>query len=118
MTRLIATSTFIARLESPTGGDWFGRPWPRRTQRLSCCSVAGRKRRPTRGKPMGIYRGFDQAALDREYSPSARVGNIMAFIRRYGELSARARDQLYVRRHLAYGPSRGETLDFFPATRV
>lgn len=67
---------------------------------------------------MGIYRGLDQAALDREYSPSSRVGNIMPYIRRYAELSTEARSQLYVRRDLAYGPSRGETLDFFPATRV
>jgi arylformamidase len=67
---------------------------------------------------MGIYRNFDQAALDREYSPSSRVGNIMSYIRRYAELSAAAQSQLYVRRGLAYGPSRGETLDFFPATRV
>jgi arylformamidase len=67
---------------------------------------------------MGIYRGFDQAGLDREYSPSSRVGNIMPYIRRYEELSAAARSQLYVRRDLPYGPTPAETLDFFPATRV
>ncbi|HEX7006147.1 MAG TPA: alpha/beta hydrolase [Alphaproteobacteria bacterium] len=67
---------------------------------------------------MGIYRGFDQAALDREYSPSSRVGNIMPYIRRYEELSAAARSQLYVRRNLAYGRTSAETLDFFPARRV
>ena len=49
----------------------------------------------TEGDFMGIYRGFDQAALDREYSPSSRVGNIMPYIRRYSELSAEARNQLY-----------------------
>ena len=67
---------------------------------------------------MGIYRGFNQAALDREYSPSSRVGNIMPYIRRYEELSAEARTQLYVRRALSYGPSPAESLDFFPARRV
>ena len=67
---------------------------------------------------MGIYRSFDQASLDREYSPSTRVGNIMPFIRRYEELSAAARSALYVRRDMAYGRSPAETLDFFPATRV
>ncbi|MGE5148325.1 MAG: alpha/beta hydrolase [Candidatus Eiseniibacteriota bacterium] len=67
---------------------------------------------------MGIYRGFDQVTLDREYSPSSRVGNIMPYIRRYAEMSAEARSQLYLRHNLSYGPSRGETLDFFPATRV
>ncbi|HXH01929.1 MAG TPA: alpha/beta hydrolase [Candidatus Competibacteraceae bacterium] len=61
-----------------------------------------------------IYRGFDRAALDREYSPSSRVGgDIEPYLRRYAELSEQARAQPGARPGLAYGEHPDEVLDLF-----
>lgn len=62
-----------------------------------------------------VYGGYDQEALDRQYSPSSRVPDINVFLRRYAVESARTRSELPVRRDLRYGPAPEETLDMFPA---
>ncbi len=64
---------------------------------------------------MTLYRGFDQETLESEYSPSAHVDDLDAYIARYARDSAEARASLTCRAGLAYGPSAEETLDLFPA---
>jgi arylformamidase len=63
---------------------------------------------------LAVYRGFDQAELDRQYSPSSRVADLGVFLVEYARQSALARAELDVRVALRYGPTRHETLDFFP----
>lgn len=63
------------------------------------------------------YRGFSQAELDAEYSPSAMVGgDIEPYLSAYSALSATARAELIVHENLAYGPRETQILDFFPAS--
>ncbi len=61
-----------------------------------------------------IHRGFDQAALDREYSPSlAAGGDIGPYLRRYTSLSQDAADSAGFLPALAYGPHPDEIVDVF-----
>jgi arylformamidase len=62
-----------------------------------------------------LYRGFDQANLDREYTPSSCVESLAPFLAQYAARSEAARQSLSWR-SVAYGPSEAETVDFFPAT--
>ncbi|MDT7847794.1 alpha/beta hydrolase [Streptomyces justiciae] len=61
-----------------------------------------------------VYRGMDQATLDRQYSPSSRVPSLDAYLREYERLSEAARRDHPVRTCLAYGPHPAERLDYFP----
>ncbi|CAL9348492.1 alpha/beta hydrolase [Streptomyces sp. DH-12] len=61
-----------------------------------------------------VYRGMDQATLDRQYSPSSRVPSLEAYLRAYERLSEAARRDHPVRTSLAYGPHPAERLDYFP----
>ncbi|MEU6068663.1 MULTISPECIES: alpha/beta hydrolase [Streptomyces] len=63
-----------------------------------------------------VYRGMDQATLDRQYSPSSRVRSLDAYLRAYVRLSEAARRDHAVRTALAYGPHPSEVLDYFPGT--
>lgn len=63
-----------------------------------------------------VYRGMDQAMLDRQYSPSSRVPSLGAYLREYERLSTAARLDHPVRTGLAYGPHPAEVLDYFPGT--
>lgn len=60
------------------------------------------------------YRGFDQAELDVQYSPSSRVADIGFYLDEYALRSRAARELLPVRT-FHYGPSQAERVDFFPA---
>ena len=51
-----------------------------------------------------VYRDFDQAQLDREYSPSSLVDSLDPYLEGYAQRSAAAREQLTVRPGLRYGP--------------
>ncbi|MEV4439149.1 alpha/beta hydrolase [Streptomyces sp. NPDC049577] len=62
-----------------------------------------------------VYGAYDQAALDRQYSPSSCVADLTVFLDAYATRSARVRATLPVRRGLRYGPAPCERLDFFPA---
>ncbi|MDE1946992.1 MAG: alpha/beta hydrolase [Burkholderiales bacterium] len=62
-----------------------------------------------------VWRGFDQAALDREYDARATVPDIQPILRRYAEGSAAARAALPCVLDVAYGEHADETLDLFPA---
>jgi arylformamidase len=62
-----------------------------------------------------VYGRYDQAELDREYSPSSCVDDISVFLTEYAERSARTRTELPVRAGIRYGSLPSETLDFFPA---
>ncbi len=63
-----------------------------------------------------LYRGFSQAELEQEYSPSSMVGgDLTPYLASYAALSAKARAELEVRENLAYGDSSTQLLDFFPA---
>ena len=66
---------------------------------------------------MKVYREFDQAALEREYSArgTVSVDRFEATIARCAELSERCRETLECRLDVAYGPSPDEVLDIFPA---
>ncbi|WP_042220901.1 alpha/beta hydrolase [Kutzneria albida] len=66
---------------------------------------------------MAVYRGFDQATLDREYSPSSRVADMGVYLREYASASLAARRALAFREY-RYGPLDCERLDFFPAGRA
>jgi len=70
---------------------------------------------------MPPYSSFDQATLDREYSPSSCVDDINVYIYEYARASRKAKDtateQGTCLSDLNYGTHRDETLDlFFPAT--
>lgn len=62
-----------------------------------------------------ISRGFDQAGLDREYSPSSRVESLDPYLTEWARRSAEARARLDVMRDLRYAPGDGRLIDFFPA---
>ncbi|WP_298850996.1 alpha/beta hydrolase [uncultured Ruegeria sp.] len=62
------------------------------------------------------YRGFSQAELEQEYSPSSMIGgDLTPYLAAYESLSTEARDRLSVQEHLAYGEGPAQVLDFFPA---
>ncbi|CRK56717.1 putative esterase [Alloactinosynnema sp. L-07] len=61
------------------------------------------------------WRNWDQATLDRQYSPSSCVPSLAAYLDEYRELSAAARRDAMALTDLRYGPHPDETLDFFPA---
>ncbi|GHB73772.1 hypothetical protein GCM10010331_72250 [Streptomyces xanthochromogenes] len=61
-----------------------------------------------------VYRGMDQATLDRQYSPSSRVPSLGAYLREYARRSTAARRCHPVRTGLAYGGHPAEVLDYFP----
>ena len=65
-----------------------------------------------------VWGGFTQAELDREYSPSSCIPDIMVEIAKYVAESARAKQLLPNFRTLAFGPHKDEVLDFFPADRA
>ncbi|NOE27894.1 alpha/beta hydrolase [Ruegeria sp. HKCCD6157] len=63
-----------------------------------------------------LYRGFSQAELEREYSPSSMIGgDLTPYLASYQTLSAQARAELPVQANLAYGDAPAQVLDFFPA---
>ncbi len=66
-----------------------------------------------------LYRSFEtQAQIDGQYNASLQVADPAAELRHYVEHSAQARTALpQVRTGVAYGPTRAETLDIFPADR-
>jgi len=64
-----------------------------------------------------VYRSFDQASLDREYSPSSMIDDLDVYLERYARDSAAAkrsarRDNL-CHADLRYGSGEEETLDLF-----
>lgn len=63
-----------------------------------------------------VYRGFDQADLDEQYSPSSCVVDIGFYLDEYALRSRAAREILPVEVH-HYGPSLEELIHFFPARR-
>lgn len=62
-----------------------------------------------------VYRGYDQAELDRQMSARGTVPDITPFVSAYTEHSARKREELPCHLDVAYGPSEPERLDIFPA---
>jgi arylformamidase len=65
-----------------------------------------------------LYREFtSQAQIDAEYNASLSVTDPTGEIRRYVEASRRAVDTLPSLLDVAYGPTRAETLDIFPAAK-
>lgn len=65
-----------------------------------------------------LYREFtSQAQIDAQYNAGASVPDASACMRHYAEQSARARATLPCRLDVAFGPTRDETLDIFPADR-
>ncbi len=64
------------------------------------------------------YRGFSQAELEAEYSPSTMIGgDPTPYLNAYAALGAQARARFEVRERLEYGPHPEHVLDFFPAQR-
>lgn len=64
---------------------------------------------------MRLYRDFtSQEEIDAAYRTDRDV-DLAALLKRYAALGARAREDLPCRLGLPYGPTRAETLDFFPA---
>ena len=65
-----------------------------------------------------LYREFtSQAQIDAQYNAGASVPDASACMRHYAEQGARARATLPCRLDVAFGPTRDETLDIFPADR-
>lgn len=62
-----------------------------------------------------IFRGYDRAALDREYNNRGKVTDFADYLARYARESEATRRQLAGRLDMAYGPTPTETLDIFPA---
>jgi arylformamidase len=66
-----------------------------------------------------IYRDFDsQAAIDAQYNPSLQLPDPSAPGRHYSAAAHQARYSLPCVLDLAYGPTRAETLDIFPAAQA
>ena len=61
------------------------------------------------------WRELPRDELEREYSPRLLVPDLQPYLERYAKLSAAARATLAVERDIAYGPTKDEVLDFFPA---
>jgi arylformamidase len=61
------------------------------------------------------WRELPREELEREYSPRLLVPDLQPYLERYAKLSAAARATLAVERDIAYGPTKDEVLDFFPA---
>src|SRR5207245_8494863 len=79
---------------------------------------AGRRLReegPMSRRAARVYGSFDQATLDREYSPSSCVPSLARYLDEYAARSEAARRTHHVLTDLRYGTHRDETLDFFPA---
>jgi arylformamidase len=66
---------------------------------------------------MHVYASFDQANLDREYSPSSLVEDRAIYLEQYARLSQAARDAAMrdetCELDLQFGPGQEETLDLF-----
>jgi len=62
-----------------------------------------------------VYRDYDQAGLDAEYNLRARFPVFADFVAAWERDSARARKGLKGALDIAYGPTAGERLDWFPA---
>lgn len=62
-----------------------------------------------------VYRGMTREQLDVQYDARATVDDITPYLDRYAELSAAARDELFVRENLQYGTDQAATLDLFVA---
>jgi arylformamidase len=60
-----------------------------------------------------VWRGYDQAALDREYDSRATVPDYTRYTRRYAELTQAAKASLAVVDDLRYGDGGDETLDLY-----
>ena len=65
-----------------------------------------------------VYRHFEnQAQIDAQYNTALTVADPPAQIAHYAEQAGRARAQLRCTLDVAFGPTRDETLDIFPADR-
>lgn len=64
-----------------------------------------------------VYRGYTQAELDAQYSQATLVPDLTPYVSFWKDESERARRELDCRTDVAYGPSRAERLDIFPAAR-
>jgi len=62
---------------------------------------------------MTVWRGYDQAELDRQYDHRTRIPNAPELIAQFGALSQASRDALPVRRDLAYGAHPDERFDLY-----
>ncbi len=62
-----------------------------------------------------IWRDFDRATLERQYSPSSCVDDFDALIEAYVSRSKDSEARATVRKGLAYGDYADEALDYFPA---
>ncbi len=63
-----------------------------------------------------LYRDFATGAeIDAQYNAGAAVADPGSFLRGYTERSRAARERLRCELDIAYGPTRDETLDIFPA---
>lgn len=63
---------------------------------------------------MPVYRDYEQADLDAQLNPRASTPSFFHHIRRWDDLSERARAAGAARLDLAYGPGAREQFDFFP----
>ena len=65
-----------------------------------------------------LYRDFDtQAQIDAQYNAGLTVADPQVEFRHYARQAERARAQLRCTLDVAFGPTRDETLDVFPADR-
>lgn len=62
-----------------------------------------------------IWRGFDLATLEREYSPSSCVADLGKLLEDYATRSKASEARATVHKELAYGSHPDEVLDYFPA---
>lgn len=69
--------------------------------------------------PSPLYRSFEtQAQIDAQYNPSLALSDPAQPLRHYQAQAQRARAQCPGMQTLAYGPTRAETLDIFPAAQA
>jgi arylformamidase len=61
-----------------------------------------------------LWRGYDQAALDRQYNSRGSVPDVTVYLREYAERSAAAKASLACMENIAYGLGDDDRLDLFP----
>lgn len=62
------------------------------------------------------WKSYENAELDRQYSPSIRVESLDAYLEDYARLSADARSDCRAKLGLSFSGTPGDRLDYFPAS--
>jgi arylformamidase len=69
---------------------------------------------PGEASTAAVWRGYNQAELDRQYNSRGTVPDVTVYLREYAERSAAAKASLACMENIAYGLGDDDRLDLFP----